>query len=214
MRSSSLFAAGVVAGLTLMCCVCSSAHGQMMRPGNSFPQRPSMTTTMAPAMNLPSMGAMSTILLPQLLAVPRATTCSMSGYSQFPYSQMYSLPSYSYGNYGGYGANQATAGSYGAVQGSAYSSQPAPEAKETPHIDVVIGDNYFEPRELVVKAGSVVRWKNGSRNFHAVKADDGTWGSTLLGEGEIYAHTFAAPGTYRYHCVIHSKEMQAVVIVK
>ena len=48
---------------------------------------------------------------------------------------------------------------------------------------------------------------------HTATADDGSWGSPLLKEGERYVRRFEQPGRYPYHCTPHP-QMQGVVIVE
>jgi plastocyanin len=130
---------------------------------------------------------------------------------------MYSMSSY--GGYGGqspyssYGSSGAYDSSYGSTVPYTSGKKGSGSGQQT-DVDVLIGDNFFQPYEITVKAGTSVRWKDESRNYHTVTSDKGDWGSGLLGEEEIYGHTFTVPGTYRYHCKIHAKDMTGVVIVK
>jgi plastocyanin len=74
----------------------------------------------------------------------------------------------------------------------------------------------FEPKELKVKQGTTVQWVNhGTR--HSVDADDGSFKSDILKEGDTFEHTFDKPGTYRYYCRFHGekggKDMAGKIVV-
>jgi plastocyanin len=138
----------------------------------------------------------------------------MSGYTpQMSYYPQMSYSSSGYGSQSPYGSSGAYGSSYDAVPPYLYAKKGSGSGKQE-DADVLIHDNYFQPAEMTVKPGTSVRWKDGSRNYHTVSSDKGDWGSGLMGEDEIYGHTFTVPGTYRYHCKIHAKEMTGVVIVK
>jgi hypothetical protein len=47
---------------------------------------------------------------------------------------------------------------------------------------------------------------------HTVTADDGSWGSSTLGQGATYSQVFTSPGTYTYHCAIHPSMKGTVVV--
>lgn len=71
----------------------------------------------------------------------------------------------------------------------------------------------FNPAEIRVRRGQTVVWVNRDPTGHTVNADDGSWESGVLAEGERYARRFDRPGRYTYHCVPHP-QMQGVVIVE
>jgi plastocyanin len=130
------------------------------------------------------------------------------------------MPAYSYGGYGSYGMPYGSG--YGASQmpyvssyGSGDGYNPyAPNAATQTDRTVALYDNYFQPSQITVAAGTTVRWVNSGRHQHTVTSDDGLWDSGELLSGSSYARTFTAPGTYPYHCAIHAGEMRGVVIVK
>lgn len=63
----------------------------------------------------------------------------------------------------------------------------------------------FEPKALTVKAGTTVEWINdGGR--HTVEADDGSFKSDVMKQGDKFEHTFAKPGKYAYHCEFHGEK--------
>jgi plastocyanin len=62
----------------------------------------------------------------------------------------------------------------------------------------------YGPSQLDVLPGTTVVWSNVSSRTHTVTADDETFDSGHLGPGARFHVVFARPGTYRYHCTIHS----------
>ena len=95
----------------------------------------------------------------------------------------------------------------------------------------------FEPRELTVKVGDLVTWKNEAKDAHTVTAEEdslpdgaayfasgdansedaarGLVAEGLIGEGQTFATTFLTPGTYRYYCIPHeSQGMRGTIVVE
>ncbi len=75
----------------------------------------------------------------------------------------------------------------------------------------------FQPKSITVAPGTTVEWVNeGTR--HSVDADDGSFKSEVLKQGDHFTHTFDKAGTYPYHCRFHGeaggKDMAGKVIVK
>ncbi len=80
-------------------------------------------------------------------------------------------------------------------------------------VKVSIADYAFKPATLTVAAGTTVEWTNRDDDPHTVTADDGSFDSHGLGQGDAYRRTFAKPGRYPYHCAAHPF-MKGVVTVK
>lgn len=100
-----------------------------------------------------------------------------------------------------------------------------PSATPDARADVTVGftmDLRFDPEDLVIPAGTTVRWTNDSPMPHTATGDprqnpvnetnpeyvslpDGAepWGSALLQPGDEYTHTFDVPGVYDYICIPH-----------
>lgn len=70
--------------------------------------------------------------------------------------------------------------------------------------DVGMPGVVFQPAELRAAVGQRILWANNGTLAHTVTADDGAFDSGHLIPGQTWAHAFAAPGTYTYHCVPHS----------
>ena len=75
---------------------------------------------------------------------------------------------------------------------------------------VLISLNAFKPNSLQVPVGKEVVWTVEAGN-HAVVADDYSFTSPIMSSGE-FRHTFTAPGTFAYRCVIQTKMKGTVVV--
>jgi plastocyanin len=71
----------------------------------------------------------------------------------------------------------------------------------------------FAPAEIRIRVGQRVEWINSDPTVHTVTADDRSWGSELIQEGERYSRLFDQPGRYPYHCIPHPM-MRGVVVVE
>ena len=69
----------------------------------------------------------------------------------------------------------------------------------------------FDPDQLVVPVGTTVTWRD-VEGFHTVLSSDFLLDSPPLEEGQTYAHTFAAPGEYRYVCGIHPDMLGTITV--
>ena len=89
-------------------------------------------------------------------------------------------------------------------------------AASTAH--VTIGESggkyHFNPTTAFVNVGGTVTWTNGSDAAHTVTSDSGSeLGSSTLSAGKTFSHTFAATGTFSYHCTIHTYMVGKVVVL-
>lgn len=84
--------------------------------------------------------------------------------------------------------------------------------------DVNITDSAFQPRELTIPAGATVVWQHTGNFPHTVTADDGTFNSGTLQNGDTFRRTFGEPGRYPYYCEIHGgpggSGMAGVIVVE
>lgn len=78
---------------------------------------------------------------------------------------------------------------------------------------VNIKDNSFVPSTLTVPLGATVEWHNQDAVQHTVTSDQGSFDSGVLMPGKKFAFKFNAPGSFGYHCGIHSG-MQGTITVK
>lgn len=88
----------------------------------------------------------------------------------------------------------------------------------------------FMPRDVTVKVGEAVTWKNSANDVHTVTADPSRakmkenvslptgakpFHSGDLQPGKTFRHTFTVAGTYKYVCLTHEdKGMTGTVTVK
>ena len=78
----------------------------------------------------------------------------------------------------------------------------------------------FDPPAVTVAAGDTIQWTNGSFIAHTVTFDPAQagkpadvalpggvapFGSSDLGEGDSFSHTFTVKGTYKYVCKYHEE---------
>ncbi len=78
-----------------------------------------------------------------------------------------------------------------------------PQVSEGSTVDVDMRSFAFSPRDIVVHAGTTVRWTNFDSASHSTTSDDGVWDSGLFGQGENFSFAFETPGVYLYHCTAH-----------
>src|SRR5579871_713432 len=86
---------------------------------------------------------------------------------------------------------------------------PRPQTPPTPTstarsglVVVEAADQYFNPPQVTVAPGTTVIWKD-VQGEHNMVADDQSFASDVLIEGQSYTYVFSAPGQYRYVCTLH-----------
>jgi plastocyanin len=72
----------------------------------------------------------------------------------------------------------------------------------------------FGPNTITVPAGTSVTWTNTDDDAHSVVADDKAFRSAPLDTGDSFSFTFAAAGTYGYHCGLHPQMHGKVVVTR
>jgi plastocyanin len=70
-------------------------------------------------------------------------------------------------------------------------------------VTVTIGDSFFNPGELTVKAGTTVTWVMDANFPHTVTADDGSFDSGTMNNGQSFSVIFDQTGEVPYYCSIH-----------
>jgi plastocyanin len=88
----------------------------------------------------------------------------------------------------------------------------APAALAKDH-KVSIKDVSFSPKEIKIKKGDTVIWTNADERDHTVTADDESFKSGNIGDGETYKRKFEKTGRYKYHCEYHPR-MKATIVVE
>lgn len=112
-----------------------------------------------------------------------------------------------------------------ACGGSSGSTAPnnQPSGNTTPSAgDVAVTNNSFSPSTKTVAVGTAVNWawntctgdgySGQSCVDHSVTFDDGTTSPTQ--DRGTYVRTFAAAGTYNYHCSVHGTAMSGTITVQ
>lgn len=81
--------------------------------------------------------------------------------------------------------------------------------------NVSIANFAFVPSTLTVKPGEVITWKNNDGVAHTVTSNDGsTFNSGNLAAGASFSFTAITPGTYSYHCSIHSNMTATITVAQ
>ena len=80
-------------------------------------------------------------------------------------------------------------------------------------VQIQIKGMNFHPDAVSVAPGTTVQWTNEDAFGHTTTSDTKLWDSGLLKPGASYSHTFTQPGTYPYHCAVHTF-MTGTVTVK
>ena len=69
---------------------------------------------------------------------------------------------------------------------------------------VTIEGSSFSPEVVTIKAGGEVVWKNKDAATHTVTADDGSFDSGALNQGDEFKQMFPSAGTITYSCDNHA----------
>jgi plastocyanin len=83
---------------------------------------------------------------------------------------------------------------------------PAITASPTPTAAVALiemGDNFFDPAQLMVKVGTTVTWKVVGQSTHDLAARDGSFLNRTMSFGQTLSFTFVKAGRYPYLCMQH-----------
>lgn len=79
-------------------------------------------------------------------------------------------------------------------------------------VAVSIKDFAFSPAQITAKVGDVVAFTNGDTTAHTATLDDASCDAGTIAPGTTGALVFTAPGTYPFHCAIHS-QMKGTITV-
>jgi len=78
---------------------------------------------------------------------------------------------------------------------------------------VTIQNFAFSPATLTVKVGDTVTWTNQDSAGHSATADDNSFDTGIIAQGQSGSNTFTKAGTYTYHCSVHPN-MHGTIIVQ
>ncbi|MBE0447129.1 MAG: cupredoxin family copper-binding protein [Actinobacteria bacterium] len=81
-----------------------------------------------------------------------------------------------------------------------------------PEADVQMKNFSFQPSEIRVSPGREVTWINNDPTTHTVTAEDGSFDSGNLEQGEGFSFIFKEKGTFKYYCAIHPGMRGQVVV--
>jgi plastocyanin len=86
---------------------------------------------------------------------------------------------------------------------SACGGSTSPANGPTASTQVDVRDNVFVPSAITAATSETITWTWRGATGHNVTFEDGQGSSGTQVSG-THARAFAAPGTYRYRCTIHS----------
>ncbi len=80
---------------------------------------------------------------------------------------------------------------------------------------VTVGDNFFSPEQLTIQQGDTVRWVNAAGGMqHNVTSNNGAFAASQTAASFTFEVIFDQPGTFAYHCTLHSSQMQGTITVQ
>lgn len=101
----------------------------------------------------------------------------------------------------GGGDETSTAAPSGSTTESNTTAGAGGSAQSTDMID--IADFKYDPEAVTVKAGAEVTWTNSDEAAHTATADDSSFDTGDLDQGDSKSVTFDQPGTFTYYCRFH-----------
>jgi plastocyanin len=86
---------------------------------------------------------------------------------------------------------------------------------------IKVGDDYYAPTKVTVKAGTTVKWNwlAGNANTHDVRLKSGPRGvkhfkSEIAASDYSFKRTLKVAGRYRIYCSLHDSMVQTIVVKK
>jgi len=79
-------------------------------------------------------------------------------------------------------------------------------------VAVTIKDFEFSPQSIAAKVGDIVTFTNTGSVQHTATLDQGDCGTEKIAPGASGGLTFSKPGTYAFHCAIHSSMTGTIVV--
>ncbi|SRR5258708_4801042 len=90
---------------------------------------------------------------------------------------------------------------------------PTSSSQKMTSKSVSIQNMAFSPATLIIKVGDQVTWTNQDSIGHSATADDGSFDTGIISQGQSGSNTFTKAGTYTYHCSVHPS-MTATIVVQ
>jgi len=79
-------------------------------------------------------------------------------------------------------------------------------------IEVSIRNSEFEPNNILIEKGIIVKWTNYDSQGHTVTID-GLFDSKTITKGKSFSYTFNEIGEFEYYCKIHP-DMKGTIVVQ
>ena len=83
-------------------------------------------------------------------------------------------------------------------------------------VKVSVGDNFYKPKNVTIKRGQSISWRNEGAVAHTVTSDTDSavkFDSGTLDPRGVYALKPTTPGKIAYYCTIHGKVQSGTVTV-
>lgn len=77
-------------------------------------------------------------------------------------------------------------------------------------VSVTIDEMAFSPSTITIEAGDTVTWTNADDVPHTVTGT--AFDSGTIQPGGSYSRTFPTPGTFSYHCALHTSMTGSVIV--
>ena len=73
-------------------------------------------------------------------------------------------------------------------------------------------DDSYRPNPVNIKTGETITWVNDDSTVHTATANDRTFDSGALMEGDSFSFTFDKEGEYAYYCDVHPNMVGTVTV--
>ena len=102
---------------------------------------------------------------------------------------------------GGCGGDDSSSSTSTSAESSSTTAEATGSAAATDQIE--IADFKYDPETVTVDAGTEVTWTNSDDAAHTATADDSSFDTGDLDQGDSKSVTFDEPGTFTYYCRFH-----------
>jgi len=85
-------------------------------------------------------------------------------------------------------------------------------SNDTPAVPVSIKGFAFAPAQISASVGQVIGFSNGDTAGHTATLDDGSCSTGTIAGGAEAGLVFTKPGTYPFHCAIHSSMKGTITV--
>jgi|SRR5829696_3330628 len=84
-------------------------------------------------------------------------------------------------------------------------------------VKVSVGDNFYKPKDVTIKRGQSISWRNQGAVAHTVTSDGDSavkFDSGTLDPGGVYALKPTTAGKLTYYCTIHGNVQAGTITVE